>query len=305
MKILRIVGVVLGLILISGCTSSAGLNGEQQPVERVPDSMAGYEPNLYLVEPLPVNRSIEIELLQLNELLSSGNLDDEQRAYLLQRRAVTHDQLGLRTLALVDANQALELKPDLVDAYHVMGIYLTAMGDYQSAFEAFDSTIELAPDHDYVYLNRGLAAYYNGQYFLAHTDFADFYFQNPADPFRVIWYYFAGRELDSGRAETQLREHWPAATENPWGQEIIAYILGEKNEEELIRSAFERSNDQEELNHYLCEAYFYMGKMAATRGQTFAAINYFKLALATNAYSYLEHRYARTEIQKLRQQLED
>ncbi|MCL5050974.1 MAG: lipoprotein NlpI [Firmicutes bacterium] len=305
MNTLRVVSVVFGLALLSGCSSTAGMNGEQGSSVPSASVVDAYEPNLYLVEPLPVSRQVEIELLQLNEMLNSSELDQEQRAYLLQRRAVTHDQLGLRTLALVDANQALELKPNLVDAYHVMGIYLTALGDYQSAFEAFDSTIELAPDHEYVYLNRGLAAYYNGQYHLAHGDFADFYFQNPADPFRVIWYYFAGRELDSGRAEAQLREHWPAARENPWGQEIIAYILGEKSEEALIRSAFERSNDQDELNHYLCEAYFYMGKMAAARGQTFAAINYFKLTLATNAYSYLEHRYARTEIQKLRQQLED
>lgn len=305
MKKLGELGVIALVVLLSGCASSNGLSSAEESTAVATVDAEYYEPNLYLVEPLPVSQSLEIELLQLNEVLQTIDLTDDQRAQILHRRAVTYDRVGLRTLAMVDINQALELKPDLVDAYHVMGIYLTAMGEYQAAFEAFDSTIELAPDHDYVYLNRGLAAYYNGQYHLAHTDFADFYFQNPADPFRVIWYYFAGRQLDSGRAEELLRSHWPNATDNLWGQDIIAYILGEISEDELIRSAFERSYDQEELNHNLCEAYFYMGKVAAARGQSFSAINYFKLSLATNAYSYLEHRYARTEIQKLRQRLED
>lgn len=305
MKKLRELSAIALVVLLSGCASSNGLSSAEEHAAVATVDAEYYEPNLYLVEPLPINQSLEIELLQLNEVLQTIEMTDDQRAQLLHRRAVTYDRVGLRTLAMVDINQALELKPDLVDAYHVMGIYLTAMGEYQAAFEAFDSTIELAPDHDYVYLNRGLAAYYNGQYHLAHTDFADFYFQDPADPFRSIWYYFAGRQLDSGRAEELLRSQWPNASGNEWGQEIIAYILGELTEDELIRRAFERSYDQDELNHNLCEAYFYMGKVAAARGQSFSAINYFKLSLATNAYSYLEHRYARTEIQKLRQRLED
>lgn len=285
---------------LTGCAATPSSPEGAVPIANL-NSAQRVEPQLFLVEPLPVDQNLEIELLQLTELLHSAELDQQQRAELTHRRAVTYDFLGLKTLALVDVNRALELAPGLVEGYHSLGIFYAERGEYAGAFEAFDSVIELRPEHDYVYLNRGLTSYYSGQYNLALSDFADHYFQNPADPFRVIWYYFAAKEVDAGRAEEQLREQWQAADANPWGQHILEFLVGERSADELIHAAFAGSNDQRELNERLCEAYFYMGKVAAQQGNNYAALNYFKLTLATNVYAYLEHRYARTEIQRLRE----
>ncbi len=298
-----VIGSVMSILLISGCTVSpddpAATDSPEETIE-----VAGHrDAQLYLVEPLPADQNMEIELLQLTEILYNAELDDEQKANVLLRRAVTFDYLGLKTLSLVDINQAIELKPDMADAYHSLGIYFAERGEYSGAFEAFDSVIELNPNHDFVYLNRGLAAYYNGQFDLAMSDFADHYFQNTEDPFRVIWYYFAAKELDSGRADEQIREQWEQADADPWGQKILAYLVNEVTEDELIREAFSGSEDQAQLNYRLCEAYFYMGKVAAAQGQNYNALNFFKLALSTNVYSYLEHRYARSEIARLRESI--
>lgn len=296
-------GLAMSALLISGCavspTEPAANGSSEENIE-----VAGHrDAQLYLVEPLPADQNMEIELLQLTEILYGADLDDEQRASVLHRRAVTFDYLGLKTLALVDINQAIELKPDMADAYHSLGIYFAERGEYNGAFEAFDSVIELDPNHDFVYLNRGLAAYYNGQFDLAMGDFADHYFQNPEDPFRVMWYYFAAKEIDSGRAEEQIREQWQEADGDAWGQKILAYLVNEVSEDDLIREAFSGSDDQTQLNYRLCEAYFYMGKVAAAKGQSYNALNYFKLALSTNVYPYLEHRYARSEIARLRENI--
>nr|WP_228517955.1 tetratricopeptide repeat protein [Aliidiomarina indica] len=216
---------------------------------------------------------------------------------------MTYDYLGLRTLALVDVNQALELQPAMADAYHSLGIYYAEAGEFQAAFEAFDSVIELQPDHEYVYLNRGLAAYYNGQFELALSDFADYYFQDPSDPFRVMWYYFAAWEMNPGRAFEQLNEQWEAANLDVWGQKILEFLVGEIDGESLIMYAYENAEDRRKLNYQLCEAYFYMGKVAAMNGQYHQAMNFFKLTLATNVYPYLEHRHARTELNNIRELL--
>ncbi|RUO21192.1 lipoprotein NlpI [Aliidiomarina iranensis] len=294
---------VLSLFFVSACAVSPNdPDVIEESEERI--EVAGHrDAQLYLVEPLPADQNMEIELLQLTEILYNAELDDEQKANVLLRRAVTFDYLGLKTLSLVDINQAIELKPDLVDAYHSLGIYFSERGEYAGAFEAFDSVIELEPNHDFVYLNRGLASYYNGQFDLAMADFADHYFQDPQDPFRVIWYYFAAKQIDSGRAEEQIREQWPQADGDAWGQKILAYLVNEVSEDELIREAFSGSEDQTELNHRLCEAYFYMGKVAAAQGQNYNALNFFKLSLSTNVYAYLEHRYARSEIARLRESI--
>lgn len=300
-------GIIVSLGLLTGCSAlpSETDTTEQGTVQPRNQQMLGQtesvEPQLFLVEPLPADPNLEIELLQLTEILYSSDLDDEQKAQVLQRRGVVYDFLGLKTLALVDVNQALELKPSLVEGYHSLGIYYAERGEYAGAFEAFDSVIELKPNHDFVYLNRGLAAYYNGQYSLAMSDFADHYFQDTTDPFRVMWYYFAAKEVDSGRAEEQIREQWQAADSDSWGQAILAFLVGEKTSEDLIHDAFAGSEDQRQLNYRLCEAYFYMGKVAAMNSQNYAALNYFKLTLSTNVYAYLEHRYARAEILRLRE----
>lgn len=298
-----VIAAIASVLFLAGCSVTPSepdvADGSAETVE-----VAGHrDAQLYLVEPLPADQNMEIELLQLTEILHGAELDNEQRANVLHRRAVTYDYLGLKTLALIDINQAIELKPDMSDAYHSLGIYFAERGEYAGAFEAFDSVIELNPNHDFVYLNRGLAAYYNGQFSLAMSDFADHYFQNTEDPFRVMWYYFAAKEIDSGRAEEQIREQWQQADGDAWGQEILAYLVGEVSEDELIREAFSGSEDQTQLNYRLCEAYFYMGKVAAAKGQNYNALNFFKLALSTNVYPYLEHRYARSEIARLRESI--
>lgn len=298
-KLLITSGIV---VLLSACATTPDHSArdvtDRNEVE-VRDSAA----QLYLVEPLPADQNLEFELLQLTELLYKAELDDEQRAQLLHRRAMTFDYLGLPTLALVDINQALELKPGMAEAYHSLGIYYAQAGEYQGAFEAFDSVIELQPDHEFVYLNRGLAAYYNGQYELALGDFADYYFQEPSDPFRVIWHYFAAYQLNPGRAYEQLTEQWEFADGNAWGQMILRFLVGEIDDETLVMAAFENASDQRELAYKLCEAYFYLGKVAAQQGLYYQAMNYFKLSLSTNVFPYLEHRYARTELNRVRDQL--
>jgi lipoprotein NlpI len=57
---------------------------------------------------------------------------------------------------------------------------------------------------------------------------------------------------------------------------------------------------QQQLTDRLCEAYFYLGKYHSARGNTGVASNYFKLALSTNVFEYVEHRYARLELNLLR-----
>lgn len=54
----------------------------------------------------------------------------------------------------------------------------------------------------------------------------------------------------------------------------------------------------------LCEAYFYLAKMAIETKQYQDAANYFRLALATNIYDFVEHRYARIELAKVKGLLE-
>jgi lipoprotein NlpI len=46
-----------------------------------------------------------------------------------------------------------------------------------------------------------------------------------------------------------------------------------------------------------------LGKFNQRLGQNASAANYFKLALATNVYEFVEHRYAKLELDLMRTQI--
>lgn len=257
-------------------------------------------PELALVEPVMPSQARQSEAAQLSQLLTNGELTDSQRAVVHYRRGIVYDTLGLPTMALLDMNQALEIEPAMSEAWHYLGVYYMQHGNYTSAYEAFDSVIELQPSHDFVYLNRGLTSYYDGQYEFAVNDFADYYFQDPSDAYRIAWYYLAAYEVDSGRAEEQLAQQLQAVPADTWGGTIVRYLAGMVDEQTLVSRAFNNIESHEDLIARLCEAYFYLGKKAAMAGETETALNYLKLTIMTNMYPFIEYRVARTELYRLR-----
>ncbi len=48
------------------------------------------------------------------------------------------------------------------EVFNYLGIYLTQAGNFDAAYEAFDSVLELDPTYNYAHLNRGIALYYGG-----------------------------------------------------------------------------------------------------------------------------------------------
>lgn len=265
---------------------------------RAPD-MRGNQ--FILVEPAVPSSQKQVEIAQITQLIDEHDdeLTDEQRAILLYRRGSLYDALGLTTLARVDFNEVLNYRPEMSDAYNYIGIHATQNGDFNAAYEAFDSALELDPDHPYVYLNRGIAAYYNGQYDLAQADFADYHYQQPEDAYRTIWLFLAEYEQGKARAYELLAERQTDVEDN-WQLNLVRLFSGEINAQQLLASTLEGVEDQQMLTERLAEAYFYLGKYEVMQGYPEDAANYFKLALATNMYEFIEHRYAPLELARIR-----
>lgn len=110
-------------------------------------------------EPLPVPYRNELAIARLSEILHRAELTEEQSAQLFYDRGVMFDSVGLRSLARLDFMRALRLKPDMPEVYNFLGIHYTLNGSFEQAYEAFDSALELAPNYDFAYLNRGIAFY--------------------------------------------------------------------------------------------------------------------------------------------------
>ena len=279
--------LISGLLLTQGCLSTSP---EQ--------SVIG---DLIIAEPIAISYKNEIALARLTQVLQRAEISDGQRAELFYQRGVEYDKVGLRALARFDFNQAINLKPDMSDAYNFLGIHFTQLQEFNQAYDAFDSAIELVPDHEYAYLNRGIALYYGGRPNLAADDFKVFRQYQQNDPYRLLWQYLADVELDQQKANHNLVAYAQQIDERVWAKNVIKLYLGEMSQGTFIARMAEDVTSNEALTERLCEAYFYLGKYSQLQGDVNAAINFFKLALSTNVYEFVEHRYAKLELDLMRE----
>ncbi|PSJ44926.1 lipoprotein NlpI [Zobellella endophytica] len=259
-------------------------------------------PTLVLPVPMQVSYESELGIARLGQLLNSPQLTPEQRAELFFQRGVVFDRVGLRAMARLDFNRALRERPDFADAYNLNGVYLTQNQEFDEAYEAFDSALELAPDYAYANLNRGIALYYGGRPGLAARDLKTFLDEDPSDPYRLLWWYLALEQSDPEQARDRLIAHQQQFGTDEWAWDIVNVYLGKVTDEQLLNRIAEESADNQELAERLCEAYFYLAKQAQRNEQPEQAAVYFKLALATNIYDFVEHRYSLLELDLLGEQ---
>ena len=284
-----VIACVLGGSLL-GCTSTANVSSH--------DSQVG---NLLLAEPSQVSAKEQLKLIRLNHILSQmEDLPDDQRAELLYMRGEVYDSFGLWGLARNDFNLALEYKPDLPEVYNFLGIHYTQEQNFMQAYDAFDSSLEIDPAHSFAFLNRGIALYYGGRQELAVADLERFLAMQQDDPYRVLWLFLAEQELDEQAALQRLADNRDKVSESSWARYLIQFYLGEVEEIELLNLLMVNVSNQRTLTERLCEAYFYLGKYHSFHGRKGMASNYFRLALSTNVYKFVEHRYARLELELMR-----
>lgn len=283
--------LMLGLLVTTGCT-----------VVTQSRTVSPQMNNILLAEPEPISIRSQLWLERLtNILLRSDQISDIQRAEFLYQRGLLYDAVGLWGLAKADFDTAIQLKPDMAEVFNFLGIHYTQNQQFIQAYDAFDSTLDIDPQHEYAYLNRGIALHYGGRAGLAVSDFEVFYQKDTVDPFRAIWLFIAEREVDSVAAKARLAKLRRGLDKDRWEMNLVRFYLDEISENELKDRLMLNIKNNLQLTQRLCEAYFYLGKYHTAQGQIAEATNYFKLSLSTNVYQYVEHRYARLELELMRE----
>ena len=64
-------------------------------------------------------------------------------------------QIGRFQEAIEQCQQALQLKPDSVEALNTLGNAYDSMGQYQQAMEQYEKALKLNPDYIQTYINLG------------------------------------------------------------------------------------------------------------------------------------------------------
>ncbi|MGJ0627538.1 lipoprotein NlpI [Xenorhabdus bovienii] len=268
-------------------------------------SSTGWRKNEMIAIPLQPTLQQEVILARMEQILASRSLTEDEYAQLLYERGVLYDSLGLRALAQNDFSVALSIRPDIPEIFNYLGIYFTQAGNFDAAYEAFDSVLELDPTYNYARMNRGITLYYGGRYRLAQDDLQAFYQDDPNDPFRSLWLYLVEGKIDPKVAMTNLSRHFDKANRGLWGWNIVEFYLGKISEKTLMDRLKENSSDNTSLAEHLSETDFYLGKHYLSLGDEDNAVALFKLTVANNVHNFVEHRYALLELALLGQRQDD
>jgi len=259
-------------------------------------------PQQWLYPPMavPLQASVqqEVQIARLSQLLQRPNLPDEVRAKMLFERGNYYDSVGLRDLARLDYNHSLKLNPAQPDVFNLLGVYLTQVGEFDAAYEAFDSTLDLDPGNSYSVRNRAIALYYGDRIDLALEDMEKHFAEDPTDPFRALWLYLIKLEKDPVAAREQLMALYQQR-DDQWGWVLVAISLNQISEEQTFKAILAGTRDNTVLAQRLTETYFYLGKRYQKEGDFARAISMYKLAISFNVFEYVEHRYSFLELTRI------
>lgn len=284
MKWFQTAALGLTLLVTAGCASKSSQQAEWL-----------YPP---MAVPLQASVQQEVQIARLSQLLQRPDLTSEVRAKMFFERGNYYDSVGLRDLARLDYNQSLALNPAQPDLFNLLGVYFTQAGEFDAAYDAFDSTLELDPDNSYAERNRAIALYYGDRIELALEDIEKHYNQDPSDPFRALWLYLIQAEVDPAFARQDLVLRYQRRDEQ-WGWVLVAITLGDVTEQQAFKAILSGTRDNTLLAQRLTEAYFYLGKRYQSEGDFASAISLYKLAISFNVYEYVEHRYAFLELSRI------
>lgn len=288
MKWFRMATLSVALLVTAGCATTS--NNSAQWL---------YPP---MAVPLQASVQQEVQIARLSQLLQRTDLPSDVRAKMLYERGNYYDSVGLRDLARLDYNQSLSLNPAQPDLFNLLGVYFTQVGEFDAAYDAFDSTLELAPDNTYAARNRAIALYYGDRIDLALEDMQKHYDQDPSDPFRALWLYIVKSEKAPELARQELEQRYQARDEQ-WGWVLVAITLGDVSEEQAFKAILAGTRDNTVLAQRLTEAYFYLGKRYQAEGDFASAISLYKLAISFNVFEYVEHRYSFLELSRIYNQV--
>lgn len=246
----------------------------------------------------------QMVIARLTQILATEQLTPEQRAQILYQLGILYDRLGMSVTARNMFMNALIEVPDYASVYNFVGSYLAASERFSEAYDAFDAVLEIDPNESYAYFNRGIALYYGKRAKLGVEDLLKFYSFDKNDPFRIAWLYILEREVYGKQyaVEHMAERRSKIGDDVPWGIEILDFMSGEVDSNQLINTIRYADIPKVEKSRRLCEAYFYMAKMAEFDGKFKLAYDLLHLCVSTEVTGYLEYRYALMEINRFERQ---
>ncbi|WP_445493362.1 tetratricopeptide repeat protein [Rhodopseudomonas sp. RCAM05734] len=160
-----------------------------------------------------------------------------------------------------------------VGAFVVRGIAYSQKGDNDRAISDYSAAIRLDPKSSLGYIGRGRSHLFAGSAAKAEADFAEASKRDPDDAYNVLWADIAARR---GRRPSRLVQTSSPIDMAVWPAPVIKMFMGEMTPDALLAAA--DNADSTRKKTHVCEAIFFSGELALTKGSTDEAARLFRLA---------------------------
>jgi tetratricopeptide (TPR) repeat protein len=232
---------------------------------------------------------------------------DYYDTYLLL--GATYASLGRNEEAIAAVERGIELHPLSLKGNRYLGVLYRKVGEYEKSLTAFERSIEISPEEaetNFVYLQRGIVRWMQGEFDEAREDFESAVRINPRYVYNGMYYYLSLHM--AGQAETAQAFIAGMADRNEEQAcigAIIRYYAGEASEAEVWRAAAHEDSVEAKANR--CEAFFYLGMdhllgMASGRTAELSAAKarrYFESCLNTGCDVLIEYDLAAWQLHRL------
>src|ERR1051325_2951485 len=191
-----------------------------------------------------------------------------------------------------------ELTPrNLAQMYYYRGTIWMNKKDYKRAIEDFTEAAQRDPTLPQAHQTLGFARFFVGDFQPAARNFADSLDLRRDDVYAMLWIYIVRSRDGENDAKNILRQVSREVNISEWPGTLVAYYLGNMNQEALLKAA--NDSDPKRRREKQCEATFYIGQQLLIEGKKAEAAKMFKAALAPNVTKFVEYEGARVELQRM------
>ncbi len=201
-------------------------------------------------------------------------------ALAFNERGRAHHKSGDNTRAIADFDAALRLFPFYSAAFRNRGTAFLFQGRLAAAIADFDSAIGGVRYDPASHALRGIARYFQGRHTAATTDLATAIEAAYPYPQAALWIYLAERR-GGGDGKATLAANARELSDGRWPDPLIAAYLGTLSPKAALAAADGRGERT--------QAYFYLGQLAASHGDTAKARAYFNAAVELGVVDAIEY----------------
>jgi lipoprotein NlpI len=249
---------------------------------------------------LPLKQQVLDRLEQIiktsSRMLAQAKTDGRDQSAALCERAKATAYLGRYAEALADAQNAVRHKPNDAEALACRAEVESAAGEFKSSEQDYSRAMALGASSEDLYLQRGIATFYQGKFLLAKDDFAKVVSLSGVASEKVradIWRILALRRAGLAPKAEKMGN----VTEDEWPSVVPAFLLGQSTPETMLRAAHKSTGDR--LDWHLTEAYFYLGQHYLLADDKTKARLYFQHAIDKGVLYSAYYNAARHELARL------